>query len=372
MPQLYQFLLKTIYFTVISDLSFDQRMQRICHSLAQHGYRVVLVGKRTRYSVPLLPQVYEQHRLYCRFTTGKIYYAEFNIRLFFFLLFKKMDAICTVDLDTIIPGYYISKLKKAKRVYDAHELFTEMKEIVTRPSIQKFWLGVERKFIPEFDKAYTVSQSIADIFKKRYGMTFELIRNMPYTENDLAATGKPGIKHIIYQGAVNEARGFEYLIPAMQQINTTLYIYGDGNFMTRLKALIARYGVEKKVVLMGMISPDELKEVTRDAYIGINLVENIGLNQYYSLANKFFDYIQAGVPQITMRYPEYESVNNAYEVAVLIDALTPEAIADAYHQLCSDEFYQRLKQNCITAAKEYNWQNEEKKLINIYHQLFNL
>lgn len=344
-------------------------MQRICTSLAQNGYNVVLVGKRTKYSIPLQSQAYKQYRLFCWFTTGKIYYLEFNIKLFFFLLFKKMDAICAIDLDTIVPSYFISKLKNAKRVYDAHELFTEMKEIVTRPRIQKFWLGVEKRFVPRFSAAYTVSKNIAIEFDKRYGSKFDLIRNAPYLDATLSFRN-PSKKSIIYQGAVNEARGFEQLIPAMQTIDCDLYIYGDGNFMNQLKQLISRYQVEEKIFLMGSKKPDELKKITTDAYIGINLVENIGLNQYYSLANKFFDYIHAGVPQITMRFPEYETINNEYEVAVLIDELTPDAIVLAYNKLCNEHFYDRLKENCISASKEYNWQHEEKKLINIYNKLW--
>ncbi|MFT3747874.1 MAG: glycosyltransferase [Agriterribacter sp.] len=361
--------MKTIYFTVISDLSFDQRMQRICRSLAENGYKVVLIGKSIKRSVPLQPQPYEQHRLYCRFTAGKIYYAEFTIKLFFFLLFKKMDAICAVDLDTIVPCYFISKLKKAKRIYDAHELFTEMKEIVTRPPIQKFWLGIEKKFVPKFPAAYTVSQAIADEFKKRYGTAFEVIRNMPIRRKSIL-TAVAVNRDMLYQGAVNEARGFEYLIPAMQLINTRIYVYGNGNYMSKLKALITGHGVEQKVILMGMKKPEELSVITAGAYIGINLIENTGLNQYYSLANKFFDYIQAGVPQITMNYPEYKKVNQQFEVAVLIDSLTPGSIAEAYNRLCDEHFYNRLRQNCFEAGRVYNWENEENKLLNIYNKLW--
>ena len=362
--------MKTIYFAVISDLSFDQRMQRICNSLAQKGYNVVLVGKKTKYSIPLQQQPYKQFRLFCRFTTGKMYYAEFNIKLFLFLLFKKMDAICAVDLDTILPCYYISRLKKIRRVYDAHELFTEMKEIVTRPRIQSFWLQIEKRFVPKFTTAYTVSKSIAEEFRKRYETRFELIRNTPLLNSLHVSTHIPNKKSIIYQGAVNEARGFEYLIPAMQLIDADLYIYGDGNFMAQLQKFIKLYEVEKKVFLMGTKKPDELKKITAGAYIGINLVENIGLNQYYSLANKFFDYIHAGVPQITMNFPEYKNINDAFEVAVLIDELTPQSIADAYLKLCNNDFYCELKQNCYAAGKVYNWQEEEKKLLNIYNKLW--
>ncbi len=51
---------------------------------------------------------------------------------------------------------------------------------------------------------------------------------------------------------------------------------------------------DDKIKLHAAVTPEKLKQITPEVYIGINLVENNGLNQYYSLANKFFDYIHAG------------------------------------------------------------------------------
>ncbi len=116
---------------------------------------------------------------------GWISYFEWNIRLFLFLLFRKMDVICAVDLDTILPCYFISKLKGIKRIYDAHELFTEMKEVISRPWVKKCWLAIERFALPRFEHGYTVSESIAHEFEKRYGVRYEVIRNVPVLENGL-------------------------------------------------------------------------------------------------------------------------------------------------------------------------------------------
>ena len=78
--------LTTIYFTVTNDLTYDQRMNRICTSLAAHGYNVVLVGRRRKQSQPLRKEKYQQKRLRCWFQKGKVFYAEYNFRLFFYLL----------------------------------------------------------------------------------------------------------------------------------------------------------------------------------------------------------------------------------------------------------------------------------------------
>jgi len=362
--------LKKICFTVTNDLTYDQRMHRICSSMSAAGYSVCLIGRERKQSLPLQEKPFRQHRIRCWFDKGKLFYAEYNIRLFFFLLFKKMDGLCAIDLDTILPCLWISRLKKIPRVYDAHELFSELKEVITRPGIQRFWLGIEKKAVPRFKWGYTVSESIAEEFYRRYRVEYKTIRNVPVLQPLIPFVN--GEKFIVYQGAVNEARGFEYLIPAMKEVNARLVICGDGNYMPQLKSLVTMHGLEDKVELKGMCSPEELRQIAAQAYIGVAVPEKEGLNQYLALPNKFFDYIHAGLPQVTVDYPEYRKMNKKWEVAVLIDNLAPKRIAGALNQLLADTVvHERLRQNCLKAREVINWQEEEKKLIQFYQTFFN-
>ncbi|MEP7259205.1 MAG: glycosyltransferase, partial [Flavitalea sp.] len=258
---------KRIYFTVTNDLCYDQRMIRICNSLAGNGYAVTLVGRKLRHSPPLSEQSFGQKRLYCFFTRGKAFYIIFNIRLFLYLLTRKIDLICAIDLDTILPCYFISKLKKTLRIYDAHELFCEMKEIVTRPGIYKIWKGIERFAAPAFKFGYTVNQPIADEFKKMYGLNYGVIRNMPLLK-PLVIPEKPE-KYILYQGSINEGRCFETLIPAMLKVNARLFICGEGNFKQQAEHLVKHYKLENKIVFTGKILPDDLSKYTNNAWIGV-------------------------------------------------------------------------------------------------------
>ena len=360
--------MKKIYFTVTNDLTYDQRMHRICTSLAGNHFEVVLVGRKLRRSLPLKTEQYKQKRVRCWFNKGKLFYIEFNLRLFFLLLFKKMDGVCAIDLDTILPCLLISKLKNIPRMYDAHELFTGLKEVATRPAIESIWKKIERSTVPKFRWGYTVSESIAEEFHRRYRVDYQTIRNVPVLKPmDMT---HPREKFILYQGAVNEARGFEYLIPAMKMIAYKLMICGDGNFMDQLKRLIVENKVQHIVELTGMLLPDELWKISQQATIGVAFAENTGINQYLALPNKFFDYIHAGLPQINVDFPEYRKLNDKYHVAVLVNNIEPKTIADAVNNLMADRvLLERLKQNCIKAREELNWQNEEKKLIRFYKNI---
>ena len=359
---------KSIFLTVTTELTYDQRMIRICSSLVSAGYDITLVGRKLKSSIPLSAQPFKQKRINCLFEKGKLFYAEYNIRLFFYLLFKKMHCICAIDLDTILPCYFISQIKKTKRVYDAHELFCEMKEIVTRPVIYKIWKRIECYAVPKFTLGYTVNLPIAEEFKKMYGVNYEVIRNIALLKDIQYIENKE--KFILYQGAVNEGRCFETLIPAFKHINCKLIICGDGNFMQQAKQLVAANNLADKVIFKGKIKPEELSVITQQAYIGITLFENKGLSNYYSLGNRFFDYLHAGIPQLCVNYPLYAEINSELPIAVLVDDVSSKNIAVQLNNLVGNEvLYKNLQQNCFKLRQTLNWQQEEIKLIMFYKNL---
>lgn len=356
-----------ILFTVTNDLNYDQRMIRICNTLSEAGYHVKLIGVRFGNSSLLQEKKYLQKRIKILFKKGFGFYAEYNLKLFFYLLFQKSDIFCCIDLDTMLPVYLISVLKKKTRVYDAHEYFSQQKEIISRPGIYKFWHFVEKRFVPKFKNGYTVSEGIANTLNSNYKVNYGVIRNLPLLKALPVNTFKSKI--ILYRGNVNEGRGFEFLIPAMKNVGGYLIICGDGNFFEQAKVIALENGLQDKVEFRGKILPEELNEITAYSFIGINLVEPFGQNQFLSLANKFFDYIQHELPQLTMNFPEYKKINDEFEVAVLLDDLSVQSVAGSLNTLLTDiELYSRLKKNCEKARKIYNWQNEEKKLLSFYNQ----
>lgn len=361
--------MKSLLFTVTNDLNYDQRMIRICTSLQAAGYDVLLIGRQYSDSPPLQQRPFRQKRLTCFFKKGKMFYAEYNLRLFFYGLFKKFDLICAIDLDTILPCYLLSKIKNRKRVYDAHELFCEMKEIKTRPHIYKIWKWIERNTVPHFSKGYTVNKPIQQILYNEYTVNYEVVRNMPLLKSlENKASSE---RYIIYQGAVNEGRCFETLIPAFRDIDCPLWIYGDGNFYDEAVRLVQQHGLKQKVLFKGKLLPEELRQATSGALLGITLFENNGLSNYYSLANRFFDYIHAGIPQLCVKYPVYEELNDQYNIALLIDDVSSVSIASAINQLFHDEKKrEQLRQNCVQAREELNWKAEEKVLLRFYQTIF--
>ena len=361
---------KRIVLTVTSDPAYDQRMIRICTSLQGAGYDVLLIGRLRPTSTHLPARPFRPRRICQRIDSGKAFYALYNIKLFFALLFVKADCFCAIDLDTILPVFYASRIRHKPRVYDAHELFCEMEEVVTRPATQRMWYAIERHTVPRFPFGYTVNESLSREYQRMYGVNYAIVRNATVLRQ-LTIPPKPE-KIILYQGAVNQGRCFPELIAAMKDVDAKLVICGEGNFYAAAQTLTQELGLQQKVMFKGYVKPGELAAYTRSAYIGITLFVATSLSNELSLANRFFDYMHAGVPQLGVNYPEYAAVNGQYEVALLLDEVTPRTVAAALNRLLQDEtYYTHLQQQCLKAREVYCWQKEKERLLDVYARLFN-
>jgi glycosyltransferase involved in cell wall biosynthesis len=365
--------MKRIICTVTNDLNFDQRMNRICSTLAQAGYDVTLVGRTLSRSRPLAgSQPFHRVRLHTRFEKGKLFYLEYNLRLFFFLLARPFDIINAVDLDTLAPGYCAARLKQKPLVFDAHEYFSEVPEVVGRPLVRKAWEIIASVLIPKVDFAYTVNRSLADHFNRQHGVPFQVIRNVPFVkklpEKIPELQQRPFI--ILYQGVLNEGRGLEVAILAMRELpGAQLWLAGEGDLSQQLRELTKSANLAEKVVFLGQVLPDELSLLTGKAHLGLNLLENRGASYFYSLANKAFDYIQAGTPSIQMDFPEYRQLQEQYDVFLLLDSLflSPSMLAAHINDLrLSENRYLQLQSNCRTAARKLNWEQEKDVLLSIF------
>jgi glycosyltransferase involved in cell wall biosynthesis len=362
-------------FTVTNDLTYDQRMHRICGSLAAHGYDVTLIGRALPHSTPLEEQPFRQVRLNCRFNKGFLFYAEYNLRLFFRLMRLPTDAVCSIDLDTLPAGCLATWLRGKKRVFDAHEYFTEVPEVTDRPFVKAFWSFTARICLLFYRHAYTVGPALADVFKQRYKTDFKVIRNVPFfqksknlKENIDGVKNNVNKKILLYQGALNEGRGIEAALKSLQYLkDTELWLAGEGDLSQMLRRLAVELGVADNVRFLGYVKPDQLPAVTAQAWLCLNLLEHRGLSYYYSLANKFFAAVQVQAPVLTMNFPEYRALNKQHEVALLLDSLSPEAISEAVQRLSDDPaLYVRLQAACEQARQEWCWEKEEKALLEFW------
>lgn len=365
-----------IIISATNDLYGDNRIYKTALSLIERNYEVLCAGRKLKHSKELnFP--YETHRFSLIFKRGAFFYLEYNLRLFLFLMIKKYSILLSTDLDTLPANYFAARLRRKKLVYDSHEYFTEVPELENRHFVKSIWLYIEKRILPKIKFSYTVCSSIADIYNKKYNIDMQLVRNVPIcnenndNRNNVEKLAGSEEKIILYQGAINIGRGLEQLILAMKYVhNARLIIIGEGDIKKELEILTENEKLGDKVKFLGKKPVYLLPQYTKQAYLGISIEENIGLNYYYALPNKIFDYIKCGVPVLASKLPEIYNIVSSYNVGTFIESHDSEHIAEKIeNMLRKPEQYLVYKQNCVEAAKELCWEKDFKNLDNIFPNL---
>lgn len=356
--------------TVTNDLTYDQRMQRICRTLTSAGHEVTLLGRVRAHSISLNNEPFRQVRLRCPASKGPLFYLLFNLQLAWWLLWASYDAVCSVDFDTLPAGWLITLLRRKKRVFDAHEYFTEVPEVTHRPVVKAIWHIVGRVCLRSYRHAYTVGPSLAKMLTQTYGPPFVVVRNVPFlTPLPPQKTTTDASKVLLYQGALNEGRGIETALESLKYLPDSfhLWLVGEGDLSALLRQQAHKMGLEARVRFWGYVRPTDLHALTEQAWLGLNLLENKGLSYYYSLANKFFDYVQATVPVLTMDFPEYRALCEEYAVAQLLPNLSSIQLAETINYLAENEWaYTAMQTASYTARTVWTWEKEQAILLGVW------
>lgn len=361
--------------SVINDLTTDQRVDKVCNTLVKIGFDVLLVGRKLKTSLPLKERRYKTMRLHLFFVKGALFYATYNIKLFWFLLVHKAELLVSNDLDTLPANYFASKIRHVPLVHDCHEYFRGMPELNGRKSVTGIWKKIEDHIFPRLTAIYAVNASIARIYGEEYQKNIGVIRNVPYRKEKSGSGKKRELnipedhQVILYQGAVNMDRGLEEAIQAMKFLKTLaiLVIIGTGDRYFFLKQFTKELGLNHKVIFTGQIPFQELHAYTMIGDIGISIEKDVSLNYHYCLPNKFLDYIQALVPVLISPLPEMQAIVERYSIGAMIENHDPVYLAGKLDEMLTNKEKLLLyRQNLVKAADDLCWENEEKKLIRIF------
>lgn len=365
--------MKKVFVSVSNDLVTDNRVDKTCRTLVDASYEVCLIGRLKKDSPQMNERPYSYKRMRLCFYSSFFFYAEFNLRLFFKLLFSKADILWANDLDTLWANYLVSKIKHLPLVFDSHEHFTEVPELKYNKFAKWFWKKIEKGILPKLNNVVTVCQPIADYFKNEYNVDALIVRNCP-NNNWVKKTktreelGMPKDKPIlIWQGGgCNIERGMEELVESMQWIDAYLYIIGGGDVYDDLKLIAQRFGVQDKIAFIPRLPFEEMMQYTFNSTIGLSLDKDTNQNYSISLPNKLFEYIHALLPMLITPLSEIKPIVETFKVGDFLTNHQPSNIALQINSLLNDnkrrEFY---SENCKKAKQLLCWEVEEKKIIDL-------
>lgn len=361
--------MKLVSVSVINDLSTDQRVARTCSVLQNQGFEVLLIGRKLKNSLSI-ERDYKIKRLKFAVNKGFVFYFCYNFRLFWYLLFKKVDIFFANDLDTLLANGLLARIKRKPLIYDSHEFFVGVPELQDYPFKKAVWRWVEKINFGRINDFITVNDSIAELYEKQYKGEINVVRNVPQilSNNNSFEIDKTIFQDkfvVVMQGAgINVNRGYEEAVLSMQYLeNVLLLIIGSGDVIDALKEMSKTHNLESKVKFLDKMPYPQMMAYTRNANVGMSLDKATSINYELSLPNKLFDYIQAQIPIISTDIKEVAKIINQYNIGIIVPNHEPKQIAQTIDELRNnEERYNLYKSNTQKAAQELNWDNEKKVL----------
>jgi len=287
------------------------------------------------------------------------------------------DIIHANDLDTLLAGWFIKQKTGAKLVYDAHEIWTKQGLLLPKTVLLTFsWL--ERFLIKKIDAFVSVNESIIQETSKMYNYHFKIptlvIFNCPNYELIQFAAHRRKKVFILFQGRYCFDRGLEQLAESARYLEDNAEIHfralGDPPTKKRLEEIVKKFGLQKKVKFFDPVPMDQMVKSAKSADIGVISYIPVNINNRLCTPNKLFEYMMAGLALAVSNLPELSRVVKNHQNGVTFNPRSPKSIAESLNRLVKErKTVEKMRQNSLNAAKKYSWEEEEKKLLNLYRRL---
>ena len=374
---------KVVVHLVLNNFTNDSRVLKEADSLQANGYDVNVValhepplneyeslGDVSVHRVKLVSRSWPKYRF-----IQIIKYFEFAFRVI--LKYRRADVFHCNDLSALPIGVMVKLIlnRKTKVVYDAHEFEIHVPPNQSYLSMKiKYYL--EKSLIKHADKVITVSNSIANGYEELYAISkpslilncprYEVLEKQDVFRDELDIRKEQII--FLYQGVISHGSGIEILLDAFSGLDTDQNIVifmGYGS----LKGLVKDYAKKYSTIYFReAVSPNILLNYTSSADYGISFVDDTCLSYRYCLPNKIFEYIMAGIPVLTSNLFEMKNLVEKYDLGIVTQSNTAQGICDAVNKLPLRDHIKTLE-NVHKAAKLYNWEAQEKKLMDVYNEL---
>ena len=365
-------------FVTINPIEHNRRLQNQINAALKSGWYVEVIAARSESALTVtLPVKVRITRLPLLARSGPLMFIGFNKLLVFLLVFRSYDVLFVRGVWPMPAVLFAKLFKKFRLIYDAHEYFAGLPSLQNRPLRRSLWLWLEKLGLKKSALALTVSEPILEQLRRRYPFftNWQLIRNVPPFRQPVKAAERSDTEfRLVYHGYFMPERGLENLLQALARCTNKsirLTLIGDGVLKNTLQQICAESALTERVRFMEMQPMDRLFALLPENDLGIVMLLPVSDNHRYALPNKFFDYLMAGLPVLASNILTMQNYITRYEVGITVDPQNPAAIADLLDEIADNrDILQRWRKNCIAAAKELCWENEEVLLRRAFDHLF--
>jgi glycosyltransferase involved in cell wall biosynthesis len=370
-----------------TDITYDSRILKEIKAANNKGYDVFAIGIKSKKDeignrepsdlnciIPILINT-RYFYLIPRHLRHLIVYLEFFIKSLKLSISYKPDIIHSNDTAVLPIALIVKLLTQSKIVYDAHELESNKNG---QGKLSRYFIKNFERFAWRFiDGLIVVSPSISNWYKENIGVKpTAIVLNSPVIKNSINFNKNNYIKDtfnipdnkkvFLYIGGLGPGRGIELIEAAFcsKKINSHVVFLGYGPYLNRLKDLSSSFS---NIHVHAAVTHDKVVEIALSANVGLCLIENVSLSDYYCLPNKLFEYCFAGIPVLASNFPDISSVVSRYNLGVVTE-LDTESVVAAIMRFEKDEFDVHF---AIENLKPLSWDTQAKNLISLYEQILN-
>jgi len=279
--------------------------------------------------------------------------------------------------------FLLSRLWGVPYIYDAHDYYPL---VFDTDNLSPFW---RKRFLPllvwmdglcvrHANAMVTVNQGIADLYHGQFNTDPVILRNSHDERLDLEVEN--GIRTalslsaddflIVSIGHNKESLAMDSFLEAVRDSDERVHVAFLGNGFGPVSERVAAMGLEGRVHFPGSVGAGEIVPFIKGADASVILYYPMTPDYEYSLPNKFFQSVAAGLPLLYPRLPEIERLAETHGLGISIDPKNADSIRKAIDTLLNDkDVRQKFSDNAQTARKALSWAEEEATLGSIVETL---
>ncbi len=248
---------------------------------------------------------------------------------------RGFDLVVANDIDSLPFAFRVSGSSPV--VIDAHEYAPGQFDnrigwrLFTKPSVERLC----RQYLPRCSGRMTVSESLAELYRKRFGVEFEVVTNATaYVEQTPSPVQRDAIR-LVHHGAAIRSRRIDKMIRMMDFLPATyrldlILVRAESDYLSTLKRMAARRG---NVRVLDPVPPDEIAQRLNGYDIGVYIMQGSSTNNRNGSPNKMYEFVQARLCLAVSPSVEMKKLVDQWRVGVVSSDFSPRSMASAIGRL---------------------------------------